>query len=255
MRNEKIDLGELLLGFFEVLVMAWDSIMILIAFDLVLLRWITYSSLYTYNYLPNFLKYLIATVKITIIVSVNLFLLKRILYQLEDKEINIKKIFSLEAIKRGFKVITCLFTVNILPYGLIRLLVQDLENNSNHYSFLGLLFVLIITVTVCLFLMFLNFIIIYFEENPLLSLEYMLRLLDGYKIKLIITNTVIFIFISIIIYNQINSMNTLFMTFEEVRKIELMVRNVFIMFGYIMLLLHIGYYNTLKFHKGIEFTA
>ena len=191
-------------------------------------------------------------IKIIFVILVNLFIIKRILYQIEGKEINIKKMLSWEVIKRVFKLVFYLFIINFLPYIINLFFYQGFKNNTIDYNFTALLFLGVFLVALYLFLIMLNFIVINFEKNPVISFEYMREIMNGYKVKLIIMNLAITIITVIFLYIQINSMYSFYMTSKEVKRIESIIRNSCIFFGYFMFLLHLGYYKILKLHKDIR---
>ena len=89
--GSKVSVIDFIDGVFKVFSKTVDSFLILFAFGFVVLNWFSYEPLYSYSYLSNF-EVLIELLKITCIIAFNILISKRILYQIGDKEIDIKKI-------------------------------------------------------------------------------------------------------------------------------------------------------------------
>ncbi len=257
MRSSKVAMPELFFAFFDSLFDAIDSIFILFVFNLVSFRLFRVQIGHTFSFIPGFGVFLLNTAKIVFIFLFSLLLIKRILYQVEGKDIKFKKIFSIEGILRAIKTALSLLFINITPIIISYISLFSIIEEPDAYSFLGLIFMILFIVVMSIFCVFLNFIVIRFEYGFSDALNYTLDLLSGYKIKLLVINLIHMFYMAIIVFIFIEMMSQrLYYSYynlqEQKEQMGLFFKYSNIFLSYFIFVLCLGQYKAIKSSKSFS---
>ncbi|MFW6014911.1 MAG: hypothetical protein ACOCRK_00575, partial [bacterium] len=218
-----------------------------IIFNLAVLKWYNYSNSIDIVESP-----LMSKLKIILFGVISLFLIKRIFYHLNDKEINIKKTFSIKGIVNGLKILTKLIvfnTVMYLPLTVIYLILKGFQDGGNYHSLFMVLFNILLLIIIGVFATIIaiitafgNFIIIDNKKDITESFDYLITLIKGYTIKLgIISFIIIYLLISLF-FSSITTTSYYYQTAE----LQGQIVTCYIILTYIIFFLFLGYYNVLK---------
>lgn len=238
-------------GLFEVFYKALDSFVILILLNIAIFKWIEYEQMYTYRYFSETVSILINLGKILIVASLQLLVLKRILYQIKDKELSLKSLFSRRIIIRWLKIMSYLFFFNFFTYIYTYILSTRMINNEIE-SFLEVIVWFSISTISIPYIMFINFVVIEHEINIFDSIFYTMELLKRYKKRLIIITVILSFLFGVFLFMCISSLGGYYITEAELESLESMVFYSSLVFGYFLLLFFLGAYKNISNHKKIE---
>ncbi|MFP4016238.1 MAG: hypothetical protein ACLFUI_04320 [Halanaerobiales bacterium] len=246
-----LHIDDFIAGLFEVLYKALDSFIVLILLNIAIFKWIEYEQMYTYRYFSETASVLINLGKVFIAGSLQLLILKRILYQIEDKELSLKSLFSRSIVIRWLKTLFNLFFLNFIIYIFIHIVSTRMINNEIE-SFLEIIVWFSISSISIPFLMVINFVVIEHEINLFDSLFYTLELLEGYKKRLIIITVIFSILFGVFLYMCISSLGGYYITEADLESLESTVFYSSLVFSYFLLLFFIGTYNKISNYKNLK---
>ncbi|MEJ6952336.1 hypothetical protein [Natronospora cellulosivora (SeqCode)] len=243
--KSKARFDDFTIGIFKVLFKAFDSFLILLLFNILIIREFPIENLLSNNI--SLLQLIMNAVIIGVAFSSNLFLVKSILYQIEKRKIAYKKLLSLDGISRGVKVLLNLIIANIIPISFVYILLGRIEI-IKEYSLAVIVFIVVVSIAISLFFMILNYVILEFEKSLKESIIYTIKLIRAYEITLLISTIVIVFGLYYIYYLQIY---TMYLAERDASSIEFFTRFASVFFTFFIFTLYMGYYKVLKDEKKV----